>query len=229
MFWWKFAKFFLSFSKPQVSFSLFLGQTLYTLHEKDQSERKFFRLLSAQINIHQILVIFERTNWFLFKFCTTLQYHDIYIIPLYFFTWNFIYFQQKEPIKVQIWWNFTWAVKSLKYCTLMGCFCKNHVKFQLKSTEELSLMTLKSDAKFKEKLTCGFKYDMKDLVNFPKYIRFELKKIQSYLSWNWTVMQNKPCGLGVSKMAFEELCGISLEHSKVWKIVHWWALFVQSI
>ena len=37
-------------------------------------------------------------------------------------------------------------------------------------------MTLKSDAKFKEKLTCGFKYDMKDLVNFPKYIRFELKK-----------------------------------------------------
>ena len=26
-------------------------------------------------------------------------------------------------------------------------------------------MTLKSDAKFKEKLTCGFKYDMKNLVN----------------------------------------------------------------
>ena len=53
-------------------------------------------------------------------------------------------------------------------------------------------MTLKSDAKFKEKLTRGFKYDMKDLVNFhpitqksesftsmgyfcPKYMRFELK------------------------------------------------------
>ena len=27
------------------------------------------------------------------------------ITPLYFFSWNFIYFQQKEPIKVQIWWN----------------------------------------------------------------------------------------------------------------------------
>ena len=27
-------------------------------------------------------------------------------------------------------------------------------------------MTLKSDAKFKEKLTCGFKYDMSNLVNF---------------------------------------------------------------
>ena len=54
-------------------------------------------------------------------------------------------------------------------------------------------MTLKSDAKFKEKLTCGFKYDMRNLVIFllttqkfenfklmgyffPKYKWFELKK-----------------------------------------------------
>ena len=54
-------------------------------------------------------------------------------------------------------------------------------------------MTLKSDAKFKEKLTCGFKYDMRNLVNFhpttqksenftlmgylcPNYMSFELKK-----------------------------------------------------
>ena len=53
-------------------------------------------------------------------------------------------------------------------------------------------MALKSDAKFKEKLTCGFKYDMRNLVNFhpttqksknftlmgyscPKYMRFELE------------------------------------------------------
>ena len=27
-------------------------------------------------------------------------------------------------------------------------------------------MTLKSDAKFKKKLTCGFKYDMRNLVKF---------------------------------------------------------------
>ena len=64
-------------------------------------------------------------------------------------------------------------------------------------------MILKSDAKFKEKLTCGFKYDMKDLVNFhpttqksknftsmgyfcPKYMRFELKKMQesSFMTLN---------------------------------------------
>ena len=54
-------------------------------------------------------------------------------------------------------------------------------------------MALNTDVKFKEKLTCGFKYDMRNLVNFnpttgmskiftsmgsfcPKDIRFELKK-----------------------------------------------------
>ena len=59
------------------------------------------------------------------------------ITPLYFFSWNFIYFQQKEPIKVQIWWNFTWAVESLKFCTVVGSFCKNQIKFQLKKYRRL--------------------------------------------------------------------------------------------
>ena len=59
-------------------------------------------------------------------------------------------------------------------------------------------MTLKSDAKSKEKLTCGFKYDMSNLVSFhlttqksinltsmgyfcPGYIRFELKKYRGVI------------------------------------------------
>ena len=50
----------------------FLGQILYTLHKRDQSKCEFFRLFSAQIKSHQILVIFETKNKFLFKFCTTL-------------------------------------------------------------------------------------------------------------------------------------------------------------
>ena len=36
----------------------------------------------------------------------------------------------------------------------------------MESTEELSLMTLKSDAKFEEKLTLGSKDDMMNLLNF---------------------------------------------------------------
>ena len=51
---------------------------------------------------------------------------------LYFFTWNFIYLQQKKPIKLQIWWSFTGEVKSLKFCILMGSFCPNDIKFHLK-------------------------------------------------------------------------------------------------
>ena len=86
----------MSFSEPQVSC---LGKMLYTLHERNQSKCNFFRLLSARIKIHQILVIFETTNLFFFKFCIILQYHEIYITPVYLFSWNFIYFQQKEPIK----------------------------------------------------------------------------------------------------------------------------------
>ena len=59
-------------------------------------------------------------------------------------------------------------------------------------------MTLKSDAKFKEKLTCGFKYDMRNLVNFhpstqkwenftsmgyfcPKYILFQLENFRGIM------------------------------------------------
>ena len=64
-------------------------------------------------------------------------------------------------------------------------------------------MTLKGDAKFKEKLTCGFKYDMRNFVNFhpttqkskkftsmgyfcPKYMRFELKNTEelSFITLN---------------------------------------------
>ena len=52
--------------------------------------------------------------------------------PLCFFSWNFIYFQQKELIKVQIWWNFMRAVESLKFCSLMFSFCLIHIKFLLK-------------------------------------------------------------------------------------------------
>ena len=82
-------------------------------------------------------------------------------------------------------------------------------------------MTLKSDAKFKEKLTCGFKYDMKDLVNFHpttqksksftsmgyfcrKYIRFELKKYRGVIFHNteqWCKNWINP-DIVVSKMAW---------------------------
>ena len=142
------------------------------------------------------------------------------ITPRYFFRSNVIYFAQKGPMKVQIFWDL-WVLGSrftkfllflkqqidfssnftslfsvmrhphsyffkLKFYILSTKWTypsTNLVKFDVsngkseilrfnglllsksykvsanKSTEGLSLMTLKSDAKFKEKLTCGFKYD----------------------------------------------------------------------
>ena len=54
------------------------------------------------------------------------------ITSLYLFSWNFIYFQQKRLNKVQIWWNFTWALECLNICALMGSFFRHHIKFQLR-------------------------------------------------------------------------------------------------
>ena len=55
------------------------------------------------------------------------------IILSYFFSWNFIWFLQKESIKVQ---NFrtisTAQVKFYQICTLIGSFCWKYIKFQLR-------------------------------------------------------------------------------------------------
>ena len=98
---------------------------------------------------------------------------------------------------------------------------KVSAKRRFSYTEDLSLMALRSDATFKEKLTCAFKYDMKDLVNFhpttqksenftlmgyfcPKYMRFELKKYRGVIFHDieqWCKIWINP-DLVVSKMAW---------------------------
>ena len=50
--------------------------------------------------------------------------------------------------------------------TLIGSFCAKYITFNLKKSRVLSFMTLKSDAKFEEKLTCGLENDMKNMANF---------------------------------------------------------------
>ena len=40
-----------------------------------------------------------------------------------------------------------------------------------KFTGELSVMTMKNDAKFEEELTCHFKVDMRNLTNFDRSTR----------------------------------------------------------
>ena len=98
----------------------------------------------------------------------------------------------------------------------------------------------------KEKLTCGFKYDMRNLVNFhpttqksknftpmgyfcPKYEVWAQKILKSYLSWHWTVMQNlKNPDLVVSKMAWRIGWTFIIRVPESLKIVHWWVFLSKA-
>ena len=50
--------------------------------------------------------------------------------------------------------------------------------FELKSTKELHLMMLESDAKFEEKVACGLENDMKNLANFHQ-------STQKFQNWDF--------------------------------------------
>ena len=58
----------------------------------------------------------------------------------------------------------------------MGDFDQSIWCLSLESTEELCLMTFKTDAKFEGKLTCASKNDMRNLANFHQST-FESLKI----------------------------------------------------
>ena len=140
------------------------------------------------------------------------------------------------------------AVKSLKICTLIGSFCPKHVKILMKKYRRLSFMALKSDAKFEKKKNDSWfqnrheEFD-KFSPNHSKVQKFHIdglflskvyevwaNEIQRIcLSWHWTVMQNlykpQPCGLKNDMRNWWTF----IRALKVWKIVHWWTLFVKSI
>ena len=98
-------------------------------------------------------------------------------------------------------------MKVQKLALWLDPFVQSIQIFRWKSTEELCLMTLKSDAKFEEKLTLGSKNDMRNLVNFnassgkSENLHFDVlllsiaykvsaKKVQkNYLSWHWKKIQ----------------------------------------
>ena len=125
------------------------------------------------------------------------------ITLLHFFSWTFIWFVQKEPIKVQ---NFRLSTVQVKFHQIRTLLKVYKISANI-SIEELCLMILKSDTKFEEKLTCCFKND-KNLVNFVLSIRnsqnfhsdwFLLCKVynvrpkkvrRSYFLWQWRLMQN---------------------------------------
>ena len=118
MFRWKFVKFLMSFLKAKVSFPwnvasifcaikwnspiLFLAQRSCTLFKRSPVKCKFLRFLSAQVKIRRIPhVIFESKSQFSFKCCINIQCHQAKLLYT-FFSSKIMYFNQKKPIRVQI-------------------------------------------------------------------------------------------------------------------------------
>ena len=104
------------------------------------------------------------------------------ITSFYFFSWNCMYFQQKEHIKVQIRWNFKWAIKSVKFCTLMGSSCPNN-KVSAKKVQKSYLswhwrvmQSLKQNWLLVSNMTWGIRWvftkPLKSLEILPRWARF---------------------------------------------------------
>ena len=149
-------------------------------------------------------------------------------------------------MKVQ---NFRLSIAHVKFyeiCTLIGSFCWKYIKFQQKRTDELYLMTLKSNVKFEKKLICCFKYD-KNLVKsdpstqksqkictligsfYAKYMTLDLKKYRGVIfhdNEEWCKIWWKTDFL-FGKW-HEEFVKFSPEQLKVSKLGLWWDPFIQS-
>ena len=128
------------------------------------------------------------------------------IILLYFFSWNFIWFGQKEPIKVH---NFRLSIAEISQNLYLNRLLLLKVyKISAKKVSKIcfswhwTVMTCS-----KKKLIYCFKND-KNLLNFDLSTRnsqnfhcywfllwkvctiWPIKVQRSYLSWHWRVMQN---------------------------------------
>ena len=141
----------MSFYKPQVSFPLNFALSfsvsfrniisvklsswkIMCLGQKDPIRVKLFRLLSALMKVHPILfAIFETTRP---VFIQTLEPCSRYFVLwkitlLYCFSWNYISFGPKEPIKVQNFRLLSAHVKIHQLCNLISFFCWKYIKFQI--------------------------------------------------------------------------------------------------
>ena len=101
----------------------FLSQTLYTLHKREQSNCKLLRLLSAQIKIHQILLILETNFFFNFWITFLSKSYDRIAKKVWkiYLSWHLRVMQSLiknwlvvSSMSSRIWWNFTQPLKSLK-------------------------------------------------------------------------------------------------------------------
>ena len=145
--------------------------------QKEPIKVEILRNLSVQVKIHQIIVSFETSNQFFFEFCITLPCHETWDMRHETYTLNKrslskskfgeIFCGQSKVWNFEFWWI---SLAQIVY------------SYSQKSTEDLSLMTLNSDAKFNERRTCVFKYDMRNFFSMSSFCpRFELQKYRGVI------------------------------------------------
>ena len=156
MLWWKFTKFFMSFSKLQISFSSNFTW-LFSVMRHNSSVRFYLKLLYISTN-----GVYESTNLVKFNVSSQkseiLQFDGLLLFKSYkilakkvqksYLSWDWGKVMQslkKNLLVVSsmtwgIWWIFTEPLKSRKMRPWWALFVKN--------TGELSFMTLNSDEKF---------------------------------------------------------------------------------
>ena len=137
---------------------------------------------------------------------------------LYFFSWKFLSFGQKEPIKVPNFRLLTTHVKFHQMCTLIGSFCWKYIKLQLKKyrgvmshdTEEWCKNWRKADLLFQNLQEFGEFWPKHSklskictlIASFSaEYITLDLKKYR-----------------GIIFHENEEWCKIWRESTVVWKM-----------
>ena len=132
----------------------------FILCAKGTNQSGNLKISSAQVKIQQSVGTFETKNQFFFRVLyQSLVLWDIN--SLWFFSLNSMYFQQKESL----------SRHKFGILHFDGFHLSKSYKVSAKEVQKNSLMTLKSDAKFKKNLTCGFKYDMENLVTFHPTIQ----------------------------------------------------------
>ena len=188
----------------------FFSSNVKYFAQKEPIKVEILKILSVQVKIPQILVIFETINQFFSNFASLFsamrnKSSIIFYVKFYILLKKRVY-QSTNLVKFHV---SSQKSNILHFDGFLLSYRINCINFQLKKTEELSLVTLKSDAKIKEKLTYVFKYDMRNLVNFhpttqksefffsigsfcPNYTRFKLQKYVFHtkinLSCHWIMM-----------------------------------------
>ena len=118
VFWWKFAKLLMSFSEPKSVFLQILSASsvsrkITTLYFFRSNVYNFAREGPMKVQIFETFECLDQNSpnscHFWNKKLVFLQiwHHSSVswdITPLHFSSWNFIYFQQKQSIKVKICW-----------------------------------------------------------------------------------------------------------------------------